>query len=548
MTQLTLTGGGRSAATKPLYWLTFDGSDDYITLPAGEGDSPSTGLFVEAWVRNLTLGAAESIIVCRGDNSYTQGYTLSIKPDVATNTLSVRLALKNPAYTTAQNFGYCAWSEDLPLYVAVGYDATAGAIYYFLQGVLLKTVTGLSGNLSYTGNNWTIGKMPANLWFMNGDLTQVRVSDVCRYTASYALPERLTADANTVALYSCEEGAGTALADNSVNGFDGTFKGAGEPAWGAVADLQTQHYGEELWAAALAMVPAISGTDIYLHRVNSREYHVFRKVHATGPYWAKYVYTDSAGASALLEINAIYTGVPDPATDAPATWTTDPATQLMDNITEMVLYGNISGGAVYGWGSVHGYETQDSEKWYVDGVEVTLGDGDWAHGSTVAFVAESHYTEPDTSDRVCDLKKTHTFSAATMYVQRDYELDWLMDWTLSKLYPLMCEPHIATLTTVTHKLGGTDLDMSAAGDTICDRSGAAACWNAANGAVLALWADWEKACRYHVVNRPYFIGVTDKLYWQRTAELGGALSGTTWTFSTRLMALDNCGNHIFKTT
>jgi hypothetical protein len=529
----------------PSYWLTFDGTNDYIALPSSHGQEPTTGLFIEAWTRSLALDNTGRLIVCRGNSSYTEGYSLAIIPN-ADARLNLRLSLKTPAYITAQTFDYAAYNETLPLHVAAGYDSAAGTLYFFLQGILMKVVTGLSGTLTYTGNNWFIGKMGANLWYFKGDMTMIRVSDVCRHTVSFTPPTSFVPDANTIGLWRCQEGTGTALADASANAHNGTFLGAGEPAWGAVADLQTLSYGGEMWTAIMATVPAVTGTNIYIHRTNANTYEVYRKVHATGPYWAKWSY--GRVGRVTLELDGIWTGIPDPANDVPSSWATAPATQLMDNTTEMVMSGKEGAGAEYTYGSVHGYETLDSEQWAVDGTPVALGDGDWANGSTITYTATFHWTEPDTAHKICDIVKVHTFDSALLYADREYTFTWALDWTTTATapMPLMAEVHAANLPTCTWRVGGTDADVTV--NTSGERSHAAAAWNAANGAILGMWVDFEDGLRYMLQRRPYVVGVTQKMYFCRTYAPNDALTGSTWNYHTRLIALDNCGNHFLKTT
>lgn len=314
--------------------------------------------------------------------------------------------------------------------------------------------------------------------------------------------------------------------------------------------VKRTNIGDTLWAKVLTVVPTVTGVDVYLHRTNANQYEVFRKVHATGPYWAKYVYS-RYDAMVSMEITGAYTGVPNPATDVPSDWSTQPNTLVMDTTAEVVLYGSIAGGNKYGWGSVHGYETLDAEAWYVAGVETTLSDGQWAHGSTVKLVDLTHYTEPDTSDRVCNRTKTHTISAAKMYINRDYVYNWLMDWTLDpngNVFPMMLEPRVTTLSRVNWSVGGTDAVMPVAEPWFAEVSCAAACWNPDNAAILACWIDFIRGLRYHTFSTPFLNSTTDKLYWRRTPEVNGALAGSSWNFSSRVMALDNCGNHFLKTT
>lgn len=60
---------------------------------------------------------------------------------------------------------------------------------------------------------------------IGGVVDEVRISKSLRYTGNFTPERRFTKDADTVALYHLDDGAGTTLKDASGNGYDGTLTG-----------------------------------------------------------------------------------------------------------------------------------------------------------------------------------------------------------------------------------------------------------------------------------------------------------------------------------
>lgn len=523
------------------YWLDFDGTDDWIALPSGEGREPSAAVTIEAWVQGYELSTtARTLITC--GTSYTGGYS-----GAATfNThLETRLALKDVDINGFATQLCAAPLAPLPVHVAMSWDGSHR--YLFVNGVLLA-IEDYAGTIGYTGTQWTIGNLnqTSGLWPFDGQMTMLRVSDVCRYTASFTPPTSFTSDANTVGLWLCQEGSGTSLADSGPGAHNGTFKAAGEPAWGGVADLTKLTYGDDMWALVNGFVPEVTDTYIYVHRTSADAYEVYRKVHATGPYWVKWQYL--RGAKAMLEPDISYTGIPDPANDDPTSWSTDPAVQFLASTTEYVFYVTESGSVESEHGSVHGNEVMDSETWRVDGSPVVLGDGDWAHGSTVEFSAAFHFVSPSTSNTLCNGSKTHTFDKTVMWVDRAYTFTWAATCALtaSALFPLMASVYNTNLTRYTYIPG-------VAGGTIASnvypacRTNAGAAWKDDNGIVFAQYIDFADGMRYAARDYTNVNGTLKKIYFHRSWEYGGVVNGTVWHYHTRYLLLDNCGNHALKT-
>jgi hypothetical protein len=79
---------------------------------------------------------------------------------------------------------------------------------------------------SLLGAAGTLEETAGKPFSLSGSLDEVRVSKVARYTADFTPSERFESDADTLALYHFEEGAGDVLNDASGNGHHGKIVNA----------------------------------------------------------------------------------------------------------------------------------------------------------------------------------------------------------------------------------------------------------------------------------------------------------------------------------
>jgi hypothetical protein len=63
-------------------------------------------------------------------------------------------------------------------------------------------------------------------YYFQGRIDELRVSKVARYAQNYTPTDRLTSDADTLALYHFDDGAGEVLKDSSGNNHHGKIVGA----------------------------------------------------------------------------------------------------------------------------------------------------------------------------------------------------------------------------------------------------------------------------------------------------------------------------------
>ncbi|MCE9607620.1 MAG: DUF1080 domain-containing protein [Planctomycetia bacterium] len=110
----------------------------------------------------------------------------------------------------------------------LAYVVDAGESRLFVDGKLVKKQTGSStpSNAAKFDGTWIgserLGGFPSRY---DGKIDEIRVSSTARYVVDFEPDERFAPDANTLALYHCDEGSGTELLDSSGHGRHGQIIG-----------------------------------------------------------------------------------------------------------------------------------------------------------------------------------------------------------------------------------------------------------------------------------------------------------------------------------
>ena len=189
--------------------IVFDGSGDYLIVPASSDFNFGTGNFtIEMWFRRISGGAIDLIIGNR-DTGFVSGniafytYSSSIEFDyrnalVSNNTLTTSIS-NNIWY----HFAIVRNGTSLTLYKdgAVGQAKTIGST---------ETFGSSSFNLSIGCN--TVGTFP-----LNGYIDELRISNTARYTTTFTAPTQpFVNDANTLLLIHADgTNASTVIRDDN---------------------------------------------------------------------------------------------------------------------------------------------------------------------------------------------------------------------------------------------------------------------------------------------------------------------------------------------
>lgn len=207
--------------------LRFDGVDDIATAPDSSSLDITGAITLEAWIRldSIRPGAWHTIIFKQASGSnlaYAVYYRDGIWFELASGGT-------NHVIEDARPLSTGVWHH-----VAAVYDGSTMRI--FVNGQLTASRV-FSGAITISNQPLTLGSNP--VWTneqLHGTIDEARVSRVARYNANFTPALRLTADANTAALWHLDEGSGQTCADASTNGnvlTRGTTSAAqaSDPAW-----------------------------------------------------------------------------------------------------------------------------------------------------------------------------------------------------------------------------------------------------------------------------------------------------------------------------
>jgi len=203
--------------------LVFDGIDDYVGTPDDNNlDFGTDGDFtIEAWFKLDAVGR-QNPIVCKliGSNPDFNGYQLWVAPDNKLKGFicdgSYTRVVSNSSIS-ANNWYYAAFTVDRD-----------GDEKLYLNGALDGTPVDVTsvGNIDTDMPLWLGRGTHDPSLALDGTIAEVRISDVVRSDSeisdAYAMGGSFENDANTIALWHLNEGAGTDISDASGNGHDAT--------------------------------------------------------------------------------------------------------------------------------------------------------------------------------------------------------------------------------------------------------------------------------------------------------------------------------------
>jgi hypothetical protein len=233
----TLTGGPTVTTGKVGQALSFDGSDDYVTIPNATSLNSTAQVTVSAWIKRSGIGTRQ-FFVSKG-NATTVASTQYWLELTAGNVLVFELASGSTEHKLTSSF---VLTDTQGWHHVVGtYDGTTQKI--FLDGVQDTTTSTWSGALNSVNNDLVIGNRSAGYDIpFNGKVDEVRVYNTALTAAEIqSLYKRGESDTMNVAdingnlnsglagYWKLDEGSGTSAVDSSINGSTGTLTGG--PTW-----------------------------------------------------------------------------------------------------------------------------------------------------------------------------------------------------------------------------------------------------------------------------------------------------------------------------
>lgn len=197
------------------YSLVFDGATSYIEVPDINRDEPSPLTF-EMWVKPQLQSTARALAVLSGQRFVQLG-----KSSTTLFFMEPLTPLSNSRFNP--RFIPGEWSH-------IAVVANDRECKFFSNGVLVNqlAVSDQHWHKDYPFRGLWIGAHPANgiiRYFYAGQIDEIRVSNIERYTSSFSPATRFEPDEYTVALFHCDDGDGTTLTDASIHGHHGTAYG-----------------------------------------------------------------------------------------------------------------------------------------------------------------------------------------------------------------------------------------------------------------------------------------------------------------------------------
>ena len=218
-------GDGEDSGTPGVANETISAGCASLDVGAGEATVPdaaplrleSSDFTVEAWVRATTTAAGETIAIASKRGSPGDGWHFGVG---GLQTSRVR----KPVFQVSDSDGdELVGTQVIPInnwaHVALTYDSGSGLATTWVNGANTGSAT-LPAPSGGAGIDLVLGAdaLGGGQWV--GQLDDIRVSDVVRYSAPFVPASQLGADADTVAWWGFEEAAGAIAKDLSAAGHD----------------------------------------------------------------------------------------------------------------------------------------------------------------------------------------------------------------------------------------------------------------------------------------------------------------------------------------
>lgn len=206
----TVLATSRQAGAAPPASVRFDGASSIVSVPDRAALRLTTNLTIEARAKPLAAPRPSTI----AGKSF---YELTMYPAAG----GVQFTMEVRIGTTWRE----ARSTTYPLgqWYAVAGTYDGSRLRVFVNGELVGE-SAVTGAVTTSTRPFYIGSVEGSGDIFNGNVDEVRVSNVVRYAGNYAvLGTPFTTDANTLGLWHLDEANGTTTVDDSGNGGTGTL-------------------------------------------------------------------------------------------------------------------------------------------------------------------------------------------------------------------------------------------------------------------------------------------------------------------------------------
>jgi serine/threonine protein kinase len=202
----------------PDFALEFDGKKSHVKIPTLRHDA-SGPLTVEAWVSGSVPVLPKAIVVLGGKaraqlNNWRDGW-YAFDPRLEKSDLG-------------------SVSIDPTKWVHLSYVMDTNEGRFYVDGKLISSSPRIGPlitddpklNCSWLGGHPELATPDVTQYVLAGQIDEVRISNVSRYSQPFSPPARFESDAQTIALYHFNEGQGDILRDSSGNQHHGQIIGA----------------------------------------------------------------------------------------------------------------------------------------------------------------------------------------------------------------------------------------------------------------------------------------------------------------------------------
>lgn len=204
----TTNDKGYEVQMVPSKGLTFDGTNDYVSLEGASG-FPASWFTIETWFKTDFNGMG-NLYRYRSYGNYFQ-----------INAGQLSGGFYNQGQTLFSVQSPLSYNDNTWHHAALVYD---GATLRLLIDGTDVDGTEATGSILYGAGYAAIGRDGNNSGVhFRGTLDEVRISDTARYSSNFTPARRLSSDLFTVGLWHLDEGVGTQAMDASGNGNHGTL-------------------------------------------------------------------------------------------------------------------------------------------------------------------------------------------------------------------------------------------------------------------------------------------------------------------------------------